>query len=304
MMKRGNVCAAVIVVLGTLSTVSAQQVTDLSGYWHTPLFEDNLDRGDGPAIGEWVGLPLNDAGRRAAEAWDAAILSVPEHQCQDYPADYSSNSVAPISFWKEMDPQSHNVVAWRSRLQWMGGERTIWMDGRQHPPEDAPHTWLGFSTGRWERGTLVVTTTHLKNTWLRRNGPPRSDKGTLLEHITRHGNILTIVTTVTDPVYYTEPVVRSRDFVLNVNQTMGAFVCETVEEVARPIGDIPHNLPGQNRYIDFFATEFQVPIEASRGGAHTMYPEYRTRLATLPIPPRPTPPAAAPAAPATPAPRR
>jgi hypothetical protein len=200
-----------------------------------------------------------------------------------------------------MDPQSHNVIAWRSRLQWMGGERTIWMDGRQHPPEDSPHTWLGFSTGRWERNTLVVTTTHLKNSWLRRNGPPRSDRATLIEHITRHGNILTIVTTITDPVYYTEPVVRSRDFVLNLNQTMGAFVCETVEEVVRPIGDIPHNLPGQNRYIDTFAIDFHVPIEAARGGAQTMYPEYRARLATLPIPPRPTPPAAAPA---TPAPRR
>jgi len=66
MMKWRNVCAAVIVVLGTRSTARAQQLTDLSGYWHNPLFEDNLDRGDGPAIGEWVGLPLNDAGRLAA----------------------------------------------------------------------------------------------------------------------------------------------------------------------------------------------------------------------------------------------
>ena len=70
---------------------------------------------------------------------------------------------------------------------------------------------------------------------------------------------------------------------------MSAFVCETAEEIARPIGDIPHHLPGQNPYIDTFAVDSQVPIEAARGGAQTMYPEYRTRLATLPIPPRRTP---------------
>ena len=29
------------------------------------------------------------------------------------------------------------------------GHRTIWMDGRPHPPAWAPHTWMGFSTGRF-----------------------------------------------------------------------------------------------------------------------------------------------------------
>jgi hypothetical protein len=50
------------------------------------------------------------------------------------------------------------------------------MDGRQHPPAYMPHTWQGFSTGVWDGNTLVITTTHLKANYLRRNGIPSSDK--------------------------------------------------------------------------------------------------------------------------------
>jgi len=68
---------------------------------------------------------------------------------------------------------------------------------------------------------------------------------------------------------------------------MGPFVCETVEEIARPLGDIPHALPGENKYLTEFATLYRIPHEAARGGAATMYPEYRRRLLTLPVPQAP-----------------
>jgi len=248
-----------------------------------------MERIDGPAIGDFTGLPITAAGRRAGETWDAGILSVPEHQCQDYPADYQSNSTWSFDMWKEFDPVTHDIVAWRTRLQYMSPERTIWMDGRPPPDDEAPHTWEGFSTGRWEGGAFIVTTTHLKTSWLRRNGVPRSDKATVVERFTRHGNYLSVVTTVYDPVYLSEPYARSREFVLSPTGSMGVFVCETVEEVARPRGVIPHVLPGENKYLTEFAVADGVPVEAARGGAETLYPEYRATLATLPIP---RPPAA------------
>ena len=68
------------------------------------------------------------------------------------------------------------------------------MDGRPHPSAYAEHTWMGFSTGRWEGDTLVVTTTHIKQMWHRRNGLPQSDRVTLTERFFRHGNVLTYVT--------------------------------------------------------------------------------------------------------------
>jgi hypothetical protein len=75
----------------------------------------------------------------------------------------------------------------------------------------------------------------LKTSWLRRNGVPRSDRATVVERFTRHGNYLSVVTTVYDPVYLSEPYVRSREMALNPAGSTGVFVCETVEEIARPL---------------------------------------------------------------------
>ena len=56
---------------------------DLAGEWEHPgLFgqEDFIDRGEGPEIGDYLGLPLNEAGLRKAESFSGSWLSVPEHQ--------------------------------------------------------------------------------------------------------------------------------------------------------------------------------------------------------------------------------
>jgi hypothetical protein len=60
--------------------------------------------------------------------------------------------------WNVVDPTTAQVVAIRKRGTWMEPERTIWLDGRPHPPAAAPHTWQGFSTGRWEGNMLTVET--------------------------------------------------------------------------------------------------------------------------------------------------
>ncbi len=251
---------------------------DLQGYWRNPLYEDNRDRGEGPYIGDYLGLPLNEAALQAAEAWDPTILSLEERQCNDYAADYAAHSIGDQAIWREVDPFTNKTIAWRLRLSWMGGQRTIWMDGRPHPPEGAPHTWLGFSTGEWVGPTLVVTTTHLKNTWLRRNGVPRSDKAYVVQYFTRLGNLLTIVDHIYDLVYLTEPLVRSSDYILNPAGRMGTFICETVEEAPRDLGVVPHYLPGENPYLIEFSETFEIPMELMRDGADMLYPEYLDRL--------------------------
>jgi hypothetical protein len=86
---------------------------------------------------------------------------------------------------------------------------------------------------------------------------------------------------VYDPVYLSEPYARSRDLILNPVGSVGVYPCESVEETARPIGDIPHVLPGENKYLTEFAGADGVPVGATRAGAEAMYPEYRTRLAAM-----------------------
>ena len=134
---------------------------NLSGVWGMTLFEDFPDRLPGPELGDYGGIPLNAAARMRAQSWDASLITLPEYQCRVHPSDYAS-SFADIRIWEEIDPASQQLVAIHTHHFAWETERTIWMDGRAHPPEYALHTAMGFSTGKWEGDKLVVTTTHLK----------------------------------------------------------------------------------------------------------------------------------------------
>src|SRR3989304_451803 len=58
---------------------------------------------------------------------------------------------------------------------------------------------------------------------------------------------LTVVTIITDPVYLTEPLVRTTDFELDPHQQMQAMPCDPIVEITdRPKGAVPHYLPGRN----------------------------------------------------------
>jgi glyoxylase-like metal-dependent hydrolase (beta-lactamase superfamily II) len=152
------------------------------------------------------------------------------------------------------------------------------MDGRPHPSQDEPHSWQGFSTGKWEGNQLTVITTHLKESYIRRNGVPRSDRAMLVEHWIRHGDYLTLVSIITDPVYLTEPFIRTTNWVLAPQQAIDPYPCEVAEEVQRPEGSVPHHLPGTNPFLSEFADKHGLPRQAVRGGAQTMYPEYRMAM--------------------------
>ena len=176
------------------------------------------------------------------------------------------------------------MIAIKNYISTYEQSRTIWMDGRPHPSENAPHTWMGFSTGKWEGDMLTVYTTHLKTGWLRRNGLPESDRATMVEHFIRHGGYLTHVTILKDPVYLTEPLIRSEDLELDNNEQISwLWPCEPVVEVVRPKGEVPNYLPGRNPFLHEFAQRWGLAYEPTRGGAETMYPEYRIKLKKMPI---------------------
>jgi hypothetical protein len=158
------------------------------------------------------------------------------------------------------------------------------MDGRPHPPEYAAHTWFGFSTGKWEGSTLVVQTTHLKEGYTERNGVAQSDRATVTENWVRHGQYLNQITIIEDPVYLTEPLVRSTAWVLDDKLEFYRSPCapqEVVVEVVRTSTQIPHILPGMNKGLTEFPIRYGIPYEAVRGHAEALYPEYREKLKTL-----------------------
>jgi hypothetical protein len=166
---------------------------------------------------------------------------------------------------------------------------TIWLDGRPHPSANARHPYGGFTTGRWQGTKLVATTTHMKTSMVRRNGAPVSDRATMTSYFSRHGNLLTITAVLEDPVYFTEPLVRSKVWELDPVGNMAngqPAPCEPLSELPRADagGVVPHYLPGENPSLNDLTRLYNLPLEAVLGGAETMYPEYRKKLKTY-VPP-------------------
>jgi hypothetical protein len=270
------------------ATPSFAQIS-LVGEWSPRYHEDQPDRIPGPELGDYTGLPITEGARLAADTWDASRLTLREHQCKVHNGPYILHGPIQFRLWEEKDLRTQALIAIRMYLNTYEQERTIWMDGRPHPPEYAPHTFQGFSTGKWEGDILTVYTTHIKQEWIRRNGVPNSEKSTMVEHFIRHGNILTHLEVWSDPVYLSEPLIRSEDFVFN-DHPGGNWLwpCEYVDEIVdRPHSAVPSYLPGKSPFEGDFAYRFGVPVEAAKGGAETTYPEYQEKLRTLPKPPKP-----------------
>ena len=269
-----------------LAPSAALAQTDLSGSWGPRFSEDFNERIPGPELGDYLGLPITDGARQWALSWDPSRLTLPEHQCQVHVSPYIYRGPLQLRIWEERDPNTQQLIAIKNYISTYEQTRTIWMDGRPHPPEYAAHTWEGFSTGRFEGDMLTVTTTHIKQGWVRRNGLPESDRATLSEHFVRHGNLLTHIGIVTDPVYLTEPLIKTENYVITERLQTGPgawlWPCEYVDEVAgRPQGVVPNYLVGRNPAVKEFLDRYHLPLDAAMGGAKTMYPEYQLELQKL-----------------------
>jgi hypothetical protein len=285
---------------------SATAQSDVVGYWSQPgvgavigpgnapqfgFEEDTTERATGPSLVDYLGIPINEEARARALSYDGALLGVPEHQCMPHPSTYSFWGPIQLRITEEVD-DNLNLVAYHVGGTFRRADRTIYMDGRPHPPDYAPHTWAGFTTGKWEGNTLVTTTTHIKNAWIRRNGTPTSDQATVTTFYTRNDNTLTIVWMVHDPLYLTETYTKSTDFIPTAQiptATFGAalagaagdtfFKCFPSEEIVRADPYyVPNYLPWANPFVEEYANKLHIPPAAALGGAETAYPEYQDKL--------------------------
>jgi glyoxylase-like metal-dependent hydrolase (beta-lactamase superfamily II) len=270
---RSGFVAAWLVLLGAAPALAQ---INFVGEWTGRYHEDQPDRVPGEEPGDFSGVPLNEAARLFGDSWDVARHSVLEHQCAPYTLPYMFFGPNQFRIWQEHNQDTQELIAIRMHLGTYQQERTIWMDGRPHPPDYAPHTFMGFSTGVWNGDTLTITTTHIKAGYYRRTGIPASDRITVVEHWIRHGNVLSQVTIATDPVYLTEPYIRSQEFVLmERGNTNWLYNCEYVMEVPKDKNEVPHYLPGQNPWIGEFSAKHAMPEAGVRGGAETLLPEWR-----------------------------
>ena len=138
-----------------------------------------------------------------------------ERQCALWPPHYLVTGPFGMKIWNETDPVNGTTLAWKIGAWEDRAETTIWMDGRPHPSENAVHERGGFTTGVWRGDTLTTFTTHIKAGNLRRNGAPNSDQEAMTTHYIRHGDLLTVVAMIEDPIYLTETEVISKNFQLD-----------------------------------------------------------------------------------------
>lgn len=251
---------------------------DLSGLWTSGAnHEERPIRGDpGVEAGEYVGLPINEAARQHGDAWVPAMHSLPEWQARPHPITYSMRAPGPsFRLAPIIDPGSQQTVAYTLVSLFGRADRIIWLDGRPHPSKYAEHLWQGFSTGEFlPDGTLKVLTTHIKYSFVHRNGLPLSPYAQMTEYFKRHGDIMMLAIIVDDPIYLTEPLVRTSTFRLNPTQDVRmARPFEIFDEIpALSRGRVPANLLG---FVDTRYAEINgLPLESVRGGAHTALPEY------------------------------
>jgi hypothetical protein len=241
------------VVLSTFETAHAAcpapDAPDISGEWRLENHEDPGQLGalGQPPLGDYLGIPFNDAGRMRADTSAESIWGTPEYQCRPHSAPHQWRGLGGVRILKEQDPLTRDVTAYH--VQFM---RSLDADlhGRPSaPPAYAPHTWTGFSTGEWVGNTLKVVTTHLKDGYLKRGGPQTSDLYTMTEFITRHDEnpdrsrrssttrcIRTSRTCSPRPTCTTRPARRRR--------TLQRVVVR--RERRQRSHYVPHFLPGQN----------------------------------------------------------
>jgi len=154
------------------------------------------------------------------------------------------------------------------------------MDDRPHPPAYAPHTWAGFSTGKYEGNTLSVYTTHIKRGWIRANGIPQSDEATVYDHFIRHGDRITYFSVVNDPVYLAEPFSRAYTMLRNAKEPDAwLYACDDGEQILGRPEDLVESYDwGKHPFLREFADKHQLPLLGLLGGPETTHPEFVTKL--------------------------
>jgi hypothetical protein len=158
-------------------------------------------RGPAPA---WLrDPPLTDAAREKRATYDA-VLDDPVLGCVSpgMPRVMTRSGPYAISFSR----RGNDIVL---ENEWFEIDRLIHMNVRDVVP-DEPYTPLGYSVGRWDAGSLVITTTHIDWPYFQLyglEGVPQSREMVFVERFTPNADstVLRYDISATDPKTFTRP---------------------------------------------------------------------------------------------------
>jgi hypothetical protein len=204
---------------GAAPTPKASAAIDMTGYWVSVVTEDWMFRMVTPPKGQYLGVPLNAAARRVADAWDPAKDEAAGDQCKSYGAAALMRVPGRLHITWDNDTtmKIETEAGTQTRLFHFGGET----------PKSIDASWQGYSIAEWEQaavgrgearnGDLKVVTTRMRPGYLRKNGVPYSENAIVTEWYDRHtaanGDVWLVVSTeVKDPQYLSVPFITSTHF--------------------------------------------------------------------------------------------
>jgi hypothetical protein len=123
---------------------------------------------------EYGGLKLKPEALAHAQAWKPADEMSLARVCLPPSIVYAIQGPFPFEVYQT--PQLIVI-----KYEYFDQTRLIFMDGRPHPPADAPHSKMGHSVGHWEGDELVIDTTHIAPSTITNNGLDHSDQIHMVE---------------------------------------------------------------------------------------------------------------------------
>lgn len=215
-MRLPVLCAAAFMAVSVVAPAGIAQAADealtpardFSGVWTTYRAPGQGPAGAGGPVAAQPEPPFTPEGKRLRDEFVKLAgpgSDNPAAFCVQYgmPTMMQSAGGYPIEFIHR--PEQLTII-----YEVESETRRIYMPGRGIPTEKRLAVRQGYSEGRWEGDTLVVTTTDLSDGQDQRTFP-HSDQATIVERIkltpdAAVGKILDYEATMTDPVYYTAPV--------------------------------------------------------------------------------------------------
>jgi len=109
--------------------------------------------------------------------------------------------------------------------------RQVLTDGRPLPKEIDWPAWQGFSIGRWDKDTFVITTGGFNGkAWLDQAGHPESDAMIITERFRRRDfGHMDMEMIIDDRKMYTRPWSITAEFILQTDTELLEFICEENE---------------------------------------------------------------------------
>ena len=208
---------------GPPATPRAAALADLTGTWVALVTEDWRYRMFTPPKGDYVSLPLNPAGRKAADGWDPARDEAAGEQCKAFGAAGLMRMPmrVRISWQDDTTLKLDTDAGTQTRLLGFG------------PAQGQAGSWQGVSTASWDYpraiiggrgapgpppgGALKVVTTQMRPGYLRRNGVPYSANTVMTEYFNRldvpgGDALLVIAAEIVDPENLATPYWTSTQF--------------------------------------------------------------------------------------------